>query len=579
LQAASIIGRQFHRQILYSVLQPGGSVEVDEQVKKICARGFFVEPVESDIPILEFRHNLTAEIVSTTIEESDRARLHGRVGRALEVYYAGQLSTQVDLLAHHFGRSDQEGPALHYCALAGQRAARRYLNEQARQYFETALSLLSRLPHGSLQAVEIFMGLGDVLLLIGEYQQARLKFESALQALMGESKTSVLGHTCTLHRKIGNTCERQGDFEQALQYLKKARKMVEDPARPFPAEESQVLSDLGWIHFRLGNFKEAETNLIHALSLAQQARRYDVTASIYNRLGGIYWQKDDLEKATNFVQKSIALREEIGDMVAVARSYNNLGLLDWKRGKWDSALECFNRSLSMHANFGDIEGIIDVHGNLGLLQLDRGSIVEARTHMEESLAKARQIGHNYIVAMTLMYFSRLHIVLENWKTALDYAQQSWQAFEGMGARDELIDVFTLLGQAHLGLEDLSQAKSWADKTFELLPKDQDGMLLLRTDDTGRALRMMGEVQRRLNYFDQAERWLNASMEVFNRLGNKLEQARTMASQAALAADRGDMASSRVLLNEARLMLRALGANLDLQHLDRISGQVSLAALQ
>jgi tetratricopeptide (TPR) repeat protein len=330
---------------------------------------------------------------------------------------------------------------------------------------------------------------------------------------------------------------------------------------------------MGWIHFRLGMAAEAENELIHALSLAQQARRYDITASIYNRLGGIYWQKDDLEKATNFVQKSIALRAEIGDVVAVARSYNNLGLLDWKRGKWEHALDHFNHSLALHANSGDIEGIIDVHGNLGLLHLDRGEVEAARLHLEESLSKARQIGHNYIVAMTLMYFSRLHLTLEDWAAALETAGQSWRLFEAMGARDELIDVFTLHGLAYLGMGDLEQAAAWTEKSLALLPRNADGSPLLKSNEAGRLARLAGAVGLQRGDLEGAERWFNACVELFQRLGNTLEGARTMVAQASLAAARGDATAGRVLLNEARLMLASLGAELDLQRLEVVTATV------
>lgn len=567
LQAASVVGKRFHVSILQSVLQSISPQQLEQQLERLCERGFLVKPFSPVKEWWEFRHNLTAESIYATLTQAERAYYHGCVGQALESFYAAQLNTQVDLLAYHYGLSDQTASALRFALLAGQRAARRYHNDQAQVYFQRALDWLPQTSHEPIQAVEAYMGLGDVLLLIGEYQPARQHYQSALQILSEEPRSRFLGQICTLTRKIGVTYERQGYFDQALEYLRHARELVKDSTRPFPGEEAQVLNDLGWIHFRLGNLVEAENALIHALSLAQQAQRYDITASIYNRLGGVYWQKDDLEKATNFVRKSIALRQELGDMAGVARSYNNLGLLEWKRGNWDSALENFNRSLAMHTVLGDIEGLIDVHGNIGLLQLDRGSIVEARTHLEESLAKAHQIGHHYIIAMTLMYLSRYHLALEAWGMALHYAQQSHQALEGLGAQDEWLDIFTLYGQAYLGMGDLDQAAYWATKIYASLPRTPAGDLNLRSNEVGRALRLLGEVERCQKNFTQAEQWLTMSAQVFSRLGNSLEQARTMIAQANLAAERDDQTAARVLLNEARIILRALGANLDLQRLE------------
>ena len=573
LQAAAVIGRFFHRKVLDHVLSPLSTAQIDLAVKSLVDRGFLYGGDGVNSNIGEFSHNLSAEIVYKTLSESEIARLHGRVGHALEAFYADQISTQIDLLARHFGLSDQKNSALNYLYLAGKKAARGHINIQARNYFEDALVLLSEVEHEPVLALAVYMGLGDVLFLVGEYLNARNHYDCALNSLGDEPGLKFLGQICTLNRKIGATFERLGDYDQALAFLNKAKELVEDRARPFPDEKSQVLNDMGWIHFRLGNFPEAEQELIQALSLAQQAGRYDITASIYNRLGGIYWQKDDLEKATNFVQKSLALRQEIGDTLAVARSYNNLGLLDWKRGKWESALNNFEYCLKLHANLGDIEGIIDVQGNLGLLQLDRGEVEAAESHLKESLVKARQIGHNYIIAMTLMYFSRLHVILENWQVGLDFARQSQKIFDEIGARDELVDVFTLVATAYLGLGSLQEAEFWAERAGELLPKDEQGGFSVRTDEGGRALRLMGEICRLQGEFKQADRLLLTSAYLFNRMGNSLEEARTMISQARLSAELDDQTGARVILNEARLIFHQLGAKLDLQKVDILASEI------
>lgn len=574
LQTAAVIGRQFNRQVLLHVLAPMEKKVLAQALGTLAKRDFISLPSEVSGDAYAFKHNIIVESIYASLEQPEQSLLHGQVGQALEAMYARQIDSQIDLLAQHYAMSDNKERALHYLLRAGQRAARSYLNHQAQDYYEEAIELLPGIAHEPAQAMHAYMGLGDVLLLVGEYQPARQHFEHALDLIAPEPTLKFQGEKCGLHRKIGATYERQGDYEQALGFLNKAKKMMEDTARPVPVEEAQVFNDTGWIYFRQGDFTQAERNLIHALSLAQQAGRLDVTASIYNRLGGVYWQKDDLDKATNFVQKSLALREEIGDTVAVARSYNNLGLLDWKRGKWESALQNFNRCLAMHANLGDVEGVIDVHGNLGLLQLDRGEVDDARAHLGESLRRAQQIGHTYITAMTLLYLSRLYVTTETWQTALDYANRSLKAFQEIGAKDELVDVYTNLGLTCLGLDDLAGASSWVEKAQALLPKGEDGQLLIRTDEGARTVRLLAEVSRRNKDYPQAEKQLNQCMELFTRLGNSLEQGRTTLAQARLAAEQGNQVGARVLLNEARLIFRQLDAKLDLSKLESLSSQLS-----
>jgi predicted ATPase len=572
LQAACVIGHQFNRLVLHQVLPQLSEMELTQALQVLAKRGFINLPQDRTGNAYTFNHNLIAEAIYQYLPEPDRRSLHGQVGQALETLYTRQIDTQVDLLARHFAWSDHKERAVQYLLYAGQRAARSYINNQAQSYYQEALNLMEQVSHEPNQALRAYTGLGDVLLLIGEYPSARMHYEKALEIITPQPRVKSLGDMCGLLRRIGSTYERQGDYDQALRFLGDAKKMLADPIRPVPVEEAQVFNDTGWIYFRQGNFNEAESNLIHALPLAQQAGRLDITASIYNRLGGVYWQKDDLDKATNFVQKSLALREEIGDTVAVARSYNNLGLLDWKRGNWESALQSFRRCLALHANLGDVEGIIDVYGNLGLLQLERGEIQDAQSHFEAALLRAEQIGHSYITGMTLLYLSRLYVSTEAWQTALEYAERSMKAFIDIGARDELVDVYTNMGLACLGQDDLPGAAAWSEKAREHIPQTTDGSLLVRTDEGGRAMRLLGEISRLQNDHARADTYFTRCMDLFTHLGSSLELARTLVAQARLAADREDDTSGRILLNEARLIFRQLGANLELQKLEALSAQ-------
>ncbi len=571
LQVSSVVGRQFNSNIIQAVIPELIEDQLQSALTALTEREFISQ--DPELPgVYEFKHVIVSDAIYSTLLKRDRAALHGKVGLALEKFFADQIDNQVDLLARHFSWSNLPEHALYYLILAGEKSAHSYVNDQARKYFEQALDLLPSTPHTPEQALKARLGLGDILVLAGEYTPARLQYQAALEGLDGHQGDDYLRSCCTLQRKIGITFERQGDFKQALLNLAEARQLLGKTSRPDIIELAQMLNDYGWIQFRMGNHTEAEKSLKDALVLSEQTTRYELTASIYNRMGGVYYQLNSLDSARECVQKSLILREKMDDVVAMARTYNNLGLLDWKTGHWDNALRYLRRSLELHANLGDIEGIIDVQGNLGLIQLDRGEIEEARQYLEDTLQKAQQIGHGYIIAMTYLYLCRLCITVEDWQGGLDYGLRGLNTFTEIAAMDRLVDVYTFLGFACLGMNDIEQAEKWSrealnswNKINQIDPSNAQAAPPA-SDDRGRALRLAGEVCRMQKDYDQAEVKLRSSLDIFSILGIHLEQGRAIISLARLSADRGNYPQANEFLLQARFTFYQLGAKLDLQKL-------------
>jgi len=569
LQVASVIGRQFSLPVLMIVLSSMDERELIKALSRLIEREFILPQPGSNSTEFVFNHVLVSDAIYSTLLKRERSELHGQVGEAIEIIYADRLDEQIDLLARHFSWSPKKNRALHYLILAGQKAARRYINDQARRYFEDALTLLPTVKHTKGQAYQVHVGLGDILLLTGEYPLARQHYQRTLDNINAESSDQFTEEQCILQRKVGTTYERQGNYEEALTCLAKAQWMADKSPSPMPIEKARILNDIGWINFRRGNLEEAEKYLIDALGLVKDTSRYDVTASIYNRLGGVYFQKDQLDHASNYVQKSLAMREEIGDIVAVARSYNNLGLLSWKRGQWDSALANFMRSVELHANLGDVEGEVELTTNLALLQLDRGNIEEAKKNLDKSLATAQQIGHNYIIGITYLYYSRLYLSMEDWQTAIDYSNRSLAILREIGDMDHMVDVHVNLGLALLGQGCPDQAKQQGEEALQLINQTDGSNVSAQAENRGRALRLLGETNRLQGNYEGAEKLVKEAATLFVGVGNQLEQSRSAVSMAMLALSRGDQIGARVLFNEARLIFRQLGANLDLQKLEEL----------
>ncbi len=563
LQVATVIGRSFSSTILFGVLSQLDTETIKGTLQHLIDREF-IQPIEGQPDAdYTFRHVLVSDTIYHTLLRGDRSKLHGQVGATMEALYADHLDEMVEILARHYAWSSNFERALHYLILAGEKAAHSYANQQAKQNFDAAIRLIKRMPSDPDRAYRAHFGLGNVLLLTGEYPQAYEIFESALEDLKSMDPSKNVQARSSLLRRIATTLERQGDYEQAQTHLTEAQKLLEKHPQADPVEYGWILNDLGWIEFRRGYLDEAENTLRKALKKVEKTSHADLIASIYNRLGGIFYQKDQLDQAEKFTRKSLELRQEIGDVAAVARSYNNLGLLNWQLGRWNNALQDFTQSVQLQSSLGDVEGAIEIESNLGLIYLDQGNLPEARHHFDTALASAQKIGHSFHIGLSYLHLGRFFLFIEDYQQALENALKCREIFDEIGANENRMDILVCAGQAHIGMGELTQAQEKLQEALSWL-EEATASQVVQPEDRALCLRLQGLLHTARREYDEAEKSLSDSAAIYQEVGNQIEEGRANFLLARLAHQYGEKDAARAALAPALEIFWQLGAALDLE---------------
>ena len=561
LQAASVIGKEFNLSLLGAVVPSTDDLQLRWVLSYLAERDF-VLPRDS-LPESEytFRHVLTSDAVYSTLLRQDRGELHGRVGEAIERLYAHQIDHHVEVLASHFSRSPKLDRALHYLILSGERAARDYANEQARHHYIEALKLLPEVNHTLDQVLKVHIGLGDVLLFVGDYPAARQEFWAAMNAVDGLGSQHHFRECSILQRKIATTFERQGDYDQALVRLAAASGFLANGNASKSIDAAQIANDIGWIHFLRGNFDEAQNYLAEALGLVDATNQYDVIASIHNRLGAVAYHQREYEIAASHVGKSLVLRETIGDTAGVARLYNNLGLLGLMRGDLRDAEMNFLQGIELLEKIGDAEGIALAYTNLGLVQFDRGMLDLAESNFRRSILAAEKIGHRFYRGRALMYMGRLRTAQGQYNQSESLLSECISILADLGAQDDLIDAAYYRGENYFAWGDLGNSTEWLNKAREIMANEGETDLELSVQ-RGRLLRLEGSIARLMGNWSDAEKLLQESAGIFHASYERLESAKTALELGFLADTQDNILEARQYFQDARLIFKQLGAELN-----------------
>ena len=91
-----------------------------------------------------FKHILTQEVAYETLAFATRAMLHDQIGQYIENTYQDALDQYIDLLAYHFGRSENLPKKREYLLKAAEAAQENYANAAAILYYRQVLPLLPK---------------------------------------------------------------------------------------------------------------------------------------------------------------------------------------------------------------------------------------------------------------------------------------------------------------------------------------------------------------------------------------------------------------------------------------------------
>jgi tetratricopeptide (TPR) repeat protein len=207
------------------------------------------------------------------------------------------------------------------------------------------------------------------------------------------------------------------------------------------------------------------------------------------------------------------------------------------------------------------------HANLSLVRMDRGELEQAEFHLQEALCEAESIGHNYTIANCCQNFCQLYNLSHSWEKALSFGERSLKIYEELGARQELATVYTLMGIAQLGLNQVDEAENWAQRAQELHAAADEESPQADTENYGRNLRLIGQIHLARNELEKAQAALEESSAVFNRLNNRIEFARSIAILASVDGHLGDSQRAATLRQKAQETFKRLGATLDLSRME------------
>lgn len=388
LKVASVIGHEFSPRWIAGVYPPlADGARLDRQLETLRRSDLAVLERAGPEPSYMFRHVITREVAYTSLAHATRSGLHERAGAYIERAYAGDLERHLDLLAYHYGLSDNQIKQREYFYRAGLAAQAAFAAEAAASFYERLLPLLHR---GERSAV--LLRLGEVLRHSGRWDDAEARFHEAL-ALAPERATAGRARLA-----LGALETRRGEYGAARQWLEQSR--VDFAAARDRSGDGEALEQLGMVAWYTGDYSAA-------LDLLEQALAHGGTgdprrsAQLLNNAGLVYWARHEHGRAIDCFERSLRAATEAGNRQHAGVAVGNIGNVHLSRGDYGKALDCYLQKLQSALDIGDRMELGISIGNIGTIYESEGEYGRAAACYGRALELALDLGDRLGVGVAL----------------------------------------------------------------------------------------------------------------------------------------------------------------------------------
>jgi class 3 adenylate cyclase/predicted ATPase len=529
LQLASVIGVTFDINTFSPVVSDDVAYKKTENyLGKLIQHGFIIKTTGDGAFI--FINNLTWEVVYESLLFAKRRELHNQIADYLQVENINSLDSISDYLLYHYEAAENHTKTVTYGAMAGDKAASMYANNEAIHNYQRAIHALDKNRRPSITDKSLlFEKIGDIHDIAGNYSEAIDSYQKSLeqwnnknnnqrQKLVPWSVHKRIRNTA-LYRKIAVCYERESKYDDALTWLNDALTYL--PERPGKAG-SDVYATKSALLTRTGEYKEAIEWGKRALARYRTAERSKEKAYAHNVIANNYSETGRLQNAIRHFQKAIDIYDEINDLQGSASANSNLALCYLNIGNFELTLKHFEIALNKDKLMHNDINIAHDYYNLGVAFLNKGDL-ERSISNHNKVIQAFEAGKCPLdlAGAALLCLCESELAKKNVLDAENYLRDGLRLVRKTGIQFFIIEGQLLLIEIQLAKGNATEAHKACERIFKKII--QLDLLPLQI----RAEQVLGNICTELNELTKAhDHYLNAAT-LSKRIGASHEEVKSL----------------------------------------------------
>jgi predicted ATPase len=465
LQLASIIGRTFYERVLRAISDE--TIALDEELVTLQEQEMIREA--GLVPELSymFRHDLTRDAAYHSMLQSQRKRLHRRVGLALERLFPERLEDEANRLAYHFDEAGEEEKGLRYHAMAGERAAALFAGPEAKKQYTRGIELARALDSSSEWLIRLYTSLGRVFEVGGQYDEAIGAYKE-LEALAGERSEPALELAALVPWSIiQSNFTDEYDTESGKNLAKRALALARE-LEAYRAESRVLWSLMRSTSF--GDRADYEQAIEYGRQAVEIARKHNLRRELAHALHDMHSPLTNSgrgEEARSRLAEARGLWRELNDLPMLADNLISSAFNHFISGDIELVLQLAREGHQIGLQIGNPWSQSYSLMPIGFLHLVRGEVGAGMQALQEAIPLAEQANFVYPQVFGRVALAEAYGALGHTSKGIELTRIARKAAEPMVKQSAwwLQTLLQAQAQLHLAQGELEKAKASIKEAF------------------------------------------------------------------------------------------------------------------
>ncbi|MGZ3866025.1 MAG: tetratricopeptide repeat protein [Bacteroidia bacterium] len=285
-------------------------------------------------------------------------------------------------------------------------------------------------------------------------------FKRLKEAVSDSSKAKI-------YLKLGDYFLRK-ESNRAAQYAKLALELSQRSG--YKEGEGGARDILGEVHYRKGEFEEAEVELNKALEIYTSLEHKQGIAETQNQLGTVFCKRGDNEQAIKNFTEALPVFEELKNLDGLTATYINIGLVYDNLGEDKKALECYQKAIEYAKENKDENAIASCYNNMGGVYTDLKQHDMALECLNRSMEIKEKLNNKAGVAGSLNNIGAIYYEMQNFKLALEYFQKAYLIKTEIGDKNGMVSSCNNIGAIYYEIGNYPEAEKYLTEAYKLAVK-------------------------------------------------------------------------------------------------------------
>ncbi|MHA1459123.1 MAG: tetratricopeptide repeat protein [Promethearchaeota archaeon] len=250
-----------------------------------------------------------------------------------------------------------------------------------------------------------------------------------------------------LQLEIGNFAEAENNVIVCLKHFKKQKDKLGQAA---------VYGILGIIYFKSGQFQKSIQNYNLAYEIYDTFHQIQEQITCLIGIGNNFIKLNQFDEACEIFLECSALCSDNKDIYNLLDCLGNLITLYEKQENWDIVYELYKKSLKAFKELDDVKGTITSYFNLGILKKKESDFNQAIIYFKKGTNKAIESSYTELILKGLSYVGEILVYQGEMNEAKETYIKALSIAENIKEKNSILQIRILLNSLGLDEEEINK---------------------------------------------------------------------------------------------------------------------------